>query len=127
MRRRKRKADTQPIQVLGLIRATIGVGLVVAPGLSTRIWMGEPSASAIGAMRSLGAREIALGVGTLTAVQTGAPVRGWLEAGVLSDAADALNALLFFNGSGLARRAAWFVGAGAAALYGAKLVADLSD
>jgi hypothetical protein len=42
----------------------------------------------------LGARDLALGLGTLLTGRHGAPVRGWLEACALSDAGDALTTLI---------------------------------
>jgi hypothetical protein len=44
--------------------------------------------------RMLGARDIALGLGTVIALDKGAPVRGWLEAAALADAADCVTSLL---------------------------------
>lgn len=42
----------------------------------------------------LGARDVALGLGTVIALDRGAPVRGWLEGSALSDAADCLACIL---------------------------------
>jgi hypothetical protein len=44
--------------------------------------------------RMLGARDVALGLGTVIALDRGAPVRGWLEGSALADAADCVAALL---------------------------------
>jgi hypothetical protein len=44
--------------------------------------------------RMLGARDLALGVGTVIALDRGAPVRGWLEAGALVDGVDLVTAML---------------------------------
>lgn len=44
--------------------------------------------------RMLGARDVALGLGAVIALDRGAPVRGWLEAGALVDCVDLVTALL---------------------------------
>jgi hypothetical protein len=44
-------------------------------------------------LRGLAARDAAIGVGLLVALDSGTPVRGWLEAGALSDAGDAIGTL----------------------------------
>jgi hypothetical protein len=45
-------------------------------------------------LRMVGARDIALGLGTVIALDRGAPVRGWLEGSALADAADGVAAML---------------------------------
>jgi hypothetical protein len=47
--------------------------------------------------RSLGSRDIALGLGAILAMDRGAPSRGWLEAGGLADAGDLLATLIAFR------------------------------
>jgi hypothetical protein len=42
----------------------------------------------------LGWRDLALGLGTVIALDKGAPVRGWLEASAFADAGDCISALL---------------------------------
>jgi hypothetical protein len=48
--------------------------------------------------RAFGARDLAIGLGVVIALDRGAPVRGWIEAGALSDGVDTL-ATLFAGGS----------------------------
>ena len=71
-------------------RMAVGVALLLAPGLIGRRWIGEqagdPAVKVI--TRALGARDFALGLGAAIALDHGAPARGWLEAGALSDAVD---------------------------------------
>lgn len=80
-----------------LARARIGIGIaaVVAPGLASRVLSGR-SASGIEPLlaRMLGARDLTLGLGTVIAIDRGAPVRGWLEASAASDAVDCISSLL---------------------------------
>src|SRR4051812_4710776 len=63
---------------------------MLAPSLTGRMWVGE-DASRPGAklfIRALGARDFALGLGTLLAMRHNRPTRGWLEASGLADFAD---------------------------------------
>lgn len=71
-------------------RIAIGAAGVVFPGLATRVLGGRRGSEGIAPLltRMLGARDIALGLGTIIAVDRGAPVRGWLEGSALADAAD---------------------------------------
>jgi hypothetical protein len=71
-------------------RIALGAAFLLAPGLAGRTWVGEDAArpSAKLLSRAFGARDLALGLGVVIAIDRGAPVRGWLEASALSDAAD---------------------------------------
>jgi hypothetical protein len=71
-------------------RIGFGIGFMLAPSLTGRMWVGE-DASRPGAklfIRALGARDFALGLGTLLAMRHDRPTRGWLEASGLADFAD---------------------------------------
>src|SRR5437762_12085549 len=73
-------------------RMAFGVACMLAPGWAGRMWIG-PDASRPGTklfIRALGARDFALGLGTILAMRHDRPTRGWLEACGLADAADAL-------------------------------------
>lgn len=79
---------------LALGRTGAGAAMVVRPRLMPTA-MGVDSASAAQTawvVQMLGAREIALGLGTLTSLRSGDPQasRAWLAAGVLSDGIDVL-------------------------------------
>jgi hypothetical protein len=71
-------------------RIAVGLAFVLAPGLAGRLWVGRdasrPGARVLG--RAFGARDLALGLGVVIALDRGAPVRGWLEASAMADAAD---------------------------------------
>ena len=59
--------------------------------------MGGPSGSAGLApvvVRMVGARDVALGLGAVIAIDRGAPVRGWLEGAALADACDFVASVL---------------------------------
>jgi hypothetical protein len=78
---------------LALGRMAVGVIGFVMPKTFGRVWVGSEAASARVAMitRAFAVRDFALGLGAYLAVQRDAPVRGWLEAGLLSDTADVLS------------------------------------
>jgi len=71
-------------------RIALGLAAVVAPGLATRVMGGRRASNGIAPLfaRMLGARDIALGLGTVIALDRGKPVRGWLEGSALSDTVD---------------------------------------
>jgi hypothetical protein len=84
---------TSPASIArGIAAARIGIGLaaVLAPRGLLRLGTGaEPSPVAAGAVRMVGGRDIALGLGlVLGQRRRPAAVRGWLEAGLLADAVD---------------------------------------
>ncbi len=87
--------DRDLARLLGLGRIAFGLAGFLMPATGTRVWIGQRAEDYPTNMflRGLAGRDIALGVGILTALETGAPVRGWLEASALSDAADAVGTL----------------------------------
>jgi hypothetical protein len=77
-------------------RIAIGVASLLAPGLVGRAMMG-PEADSGGTrllLRVVGARDLALGIGVLAALDRNAPVRGWLRASAVVDGLDAAGSLL---------------------------------
>lgn len=77
-------------------RTAIGIALFVAPATAGRGWIGRSveDAGTRMAVRGLGARDVAIGVGMLAALEgDGSPDR-WLEAGAVADLADAASAVL---------------------------------
>jgi hypothetical protein len=77
-------------------RIVLGAAALVAPRLAARV-MGAGRASAGTApllARMLGGRDVALGLGTVIAIDRGKPVRGWLEGSALADGVDCLACLL---------------------------------
>ena len=71
-------------------RVVVGAGLTFAPRLAGAGWMGRDSARPATqvAIRALGARDLAIGLGTAHAAGQGYGARPWLWAGVLADATD---------------------------------------
>jgi hypothetical protein len=110
-------------------RIAFGVAFLLAPGLVGRRWIGaDADRRAVKlVVRALGARDVALGLGVVIALDRGTPVRGWLEGSALADSADFLATLL--AGDSIpedARRAVLLIAAGSAAL-GAALARKLDE
>ena len=110
-------------------RIAVGAWFVVLPGLAGRMWIGSPAAERPVKVlaRAFGVRDLALGLGVLIALDRGAPVRGWIEAGLLSDAVDTCASLL--AGSSIPPAIRWpcvALGAGSAAA-GAYLAPRVGD
>ena len=75
-------------QALG--RILVGAGLTLAPGLAGDGWFGADArrpATQV-AIRALGARDLAIGLGTAYTAGQGYGTRPWLLAGILADATD---------------------------------------
>jgi hypothetical protein len=81
---------------LARCRIAIGVAAIAAPRLTAQFMGGPEAADGIAPVfaRMLGARDIALGLGTVIALDRGKPVRGWIEGAALSDAVDCIASLL---------------------------------
>jgi len=95
-----RKTARLGATALAGLRVAIGLGAAVAPRMVLRPWVGprlagEKAAPMLG--RSLGGRDLALALGALIALKEEGPARGWVEAGALADASDAIGMLLAFR------------------------------
>jgi hypothetical protein len=120
--------DEEIARLFGWARVSFGVLAFVAPRWAAKVWTGEDIAgtTAVMGLRSLGVRDSALGLGLLIALKRQAPVRGWLEAGALSDAGDFLNTLMSRRGLPATRSLAGLAAAGGGVLLGRRL-ADALD
>ena len=102
-------------------RIGFGVAFMLAPAWAGRMWIG-PDASRPGTklfIRALGARDFALGLGTLLAMRHDRPTRGWLEASGLADFADFVVTLMAGDEVPAASRAVVYaIAAPSAALCG---------
>jgi len=80
-------------------RVVLGLTAMGAPALPSRPWVGAEAARPAVKLfaRSMGARDVALGLGALLALRHDAPVRGWVEAGGLCDAGDVVGTLVHFR------------------------------
>lgn len=81
-------------------RVAIGAAMFAAPKLAGRAFIGEAARSegAQVALRAFAVRDLALGVGTLAALDDPERSHNWVEAGIIADAGD-------FLAIGIGRRA----------------------
>lgn len=110
-------------------RIALGASFLVAPGVALRAWPGHDEARGPVSRllaRSVGVRDIALGVGTLLAVEHDTPVRGWLEAAMLADAGDAAAIVVGFRHLPRMRAVAMLGASLGAVVAGRRLVTDLN-
>ena len=83
---------------LGLAGGRIAIGVVslLVPGLLGRAMIcSEVNSGAVRLLlRVVGARDLALGIGVLVALDRDAPVRGWLRASAVADGLDGVGSVL---------------------------------
>jgi hypothetical protein len=95
----------QLLRTIAAGRVVVGVALVALPGTAAGTWIGpvakDPAAKVM--TRAMGARDLAIGLGTLHALQEGASARTWSLAGAASDAVDAAATVLAIRHLGLRR------------------------
>ena len=104
-------------RIIAAGRVLIGSALLVAPQKAAKGWLGDaaedPATQA--AVRAIGARDLALGLGVFLSVRRGRSPRGWVEAGILADATDAIATLIAWDDLPKAGRAGTLAMAGGAA------------
>lgn len=106
---------------IAMARMGFGVAFMTAPGLFGRLWVGPDASRPAGKLlfRALGARDFALGLGTLLAMRHDRPTRGWLEASGLADFADLAATFIARNSlSPVSRNVTYAIAAPSAALCG---------
>lgn len=85
--------DAILLRLFGLSRVAFGLWLVIAPQKPGELWFGSaehpPSTSAL--LRSVGGRDVGLGLGLALSPQNGLL---WLRAGILADIVDAVAGVL---------------------------------
>ena len=102
---------------LAVGRTLFGIGFLAAPEEMSRGWIGRKAAKQGGTqlmVRALGARDLAIGLGALTA--GGDAVRSWAAAGVLSDGLDLVATLTADDIPETARIAVSVIAAASAAI-----------
>jgi len=105
-----RSRARQAAGAVAAARTVLGVVAFVAPSLPARPWVGAEEAGRPGTRlfaRTLGARDLALGLGAILAMRHESSMRGWVEAGGLADTGDTVATLIAFRG--LPRRSRWLV------------------
>jgi hypothetical protein len=116
-------------RLLGAIRAVIGIAALLAPTLIAAPWVGRKEASRNSVRlfaRTLGGRDLALGLGTVVARQERRGLSSWIFLGALADACDAGATVATF--SRLPKRVRWLVLAltTAAAISGVAIGASIN-
>jgi hypothetical protein len=115
------------LRLLAAGRVVVGATLVVAPRFGGGRWIG-PAADDGGVAvltRALGVRDLALGLGTLKALEGREPVTNWLLLGAACDGVDFVATLVGSRRIGWRRALPVMVVAGAAAAIGAVASAEL--
>jgi hypothetical protein len=121
--------DVEAARILGAIRVGVGAAMFLAPNKVAKSWTGDDSVSLPStlALRGMAVRDMAIGIGLVKAVELGTSTRGWLEAGALSDAGDALATLMSWRELGGARRLFWLAVEAGSAVLGMQLAEALDD
>ena len=81
---------------MGWLRTSVGIALIVAPAAPLRLARTDaPTGAALLLMRTIGIRDLVLGLGTVAAARSGGEVdaRRWARATLASDSLDTLVAL----------------------------------
>ncbi|MGH3319117.1 MAG: hypothetical protein ACRDN9_02865 [Streptosporangiaceae bacterium] len=107
---------------LAVGRVALGVSLLAAPGPLLRPWTGQPAELPAARMlaRAMGGRDLALGLGALTALSRNGQSRGWVLAGAAADGADLVATVLAWPA--LPRAGRWVAAAAAGSGAGAAIV-----
>lgn len=119
--------DRELARNLALGRVAFGAAMVLLPGAMAKRWVGPDGGHAGTKVitRGFGARDIALGMATLDALDDGRPVAQLIELGVLCDAVDAGAALFAGRTVPWSRRLLTVILAGAATALGIRLAGTL--
>ena len=77
-------------------RIAIGLAAVAIPNAAVRAIGADSKSGGLAPLLAcmLGGRDIALGLGTVVALDHGAPVRGWLEGSALADTVDCVASVI---------------------------------
>lgn len=113
--------ERRVIALLSVARVGVGAALLLAPARMGRNWIGSAADDARTALviRGFGARDLALGLGTLRALRRGEPLAGWVGLAAAGDACDAIAGVRGASSVGLARTMPTVLSAAAAAVLGA--------
>ncbi len=108
------------IAMLSIARVGVGTALLLAPRTMGRNWVGSVADDRRAALviRGFGARDLALGLGTLRAMARNEPLNGWVQMAALGDACDAIAGLAGASNVGVARTIPTVLSATAAAIMG---------
>jgi hypothetical protein len=95
-------------KTMGWLRTAVGIALIAAPGAPMRLsGRPEPTGADMLLMRTIGIRDLVLGLGTVAAARSNdvRDVRRWTAAALASDSLDAAASLASFRSIG--KRDSW--------------------
>jgi hypothetical protein len=111
---------------LGLVRSGIGVAFLAAPRPLVELWVGKPAGRAAAlTARSVGGRDLALGLGVLRSLDNDGALAAWLMAGAVADASDALAIVADYRDLPAPRRLAFLASASAATIVAVRVARRL--
>src|SRR6266404_3784294 len=115
------------VLVIARGRIVMGLAMLLVPSIMLRVMFGRDASTRTGRVmaRMFGAREVVLGVGTITSVKERTQDAEWVSASAVVDAVDGL-AMAFSPGVPRRSRPAAIVGT-AAALLGLQAARQLAD
>jgi len=95
----------QTLRFIAAGRIAIGAAMLVAPRRAAASWLGPQTGQGAASVlaRAFGAREVAVGAGSLWALDRGDPVRPWVMAGIVCDGLDTAATVLGARQLGLRR------------------------
>src|SRR4051812_43480267 len=110
----------QLVRAIAVGRVAVGASLIALPGFARRQWIGDAAADRRTKVmiRAFGVRDLALGAGTLQAIDRGQPARPWVMMSAVSDAVDLAATALALRSLGARRALPVMVVAAAAAVGG---------
>jgi hypothetical protein len=118
----------QLVRSLAVGRVAVGLALVLVPSLAARGWAGDeasrPATKVF--LRALGIRDLALGIGTLRALERGEDPVPWARYGAAADGVDAAATLVGYRALAPRGRFAVLLLAAAAAAGGAVAAEQLA-
>ncbi len=119
----------QLARILNGGRVVIGAASVVAPGFVGSRWYADDTTGkgTFVATRAFGARDLALGLGTIGALDAGEAADRWLRMGVVCDAVDAAATLLAIRHIGVKRALPVLMVAVGATIAGATFAGGVGD
>jgi hypothetical protein len=109
---------------MGWLRAAVGVALIAVPGAPMRLsGQQEPTGADLLLMRTIGIRDLALGLGTVAAARSDgvSDIRRWTTAALASDSLDTAASLASYRSIG--KRDSWCAAVLALAFVGGDLLA----
>jgi hypothetical protein len=118
----------QLVRAIAVGRVAVGASLIALPGVAGRQWIGDAASDRRTKViiRAFGVRDLALGAGTLQALDTGQPARPWVVMGAVSDVVDLAATAVAIRALG-ARRAVPVMLVAAGAAIGGLLASEHVD